>query len=345
MRQLLFVRSWHVLLAIVSILAGSFFASRASADTPVVTTTPVPEVTLAPPTTIPTVLPAATPTIIIPVKQEQSPPVVTVVAPPTEVPIPTLSVATPTVPVPTGTVAPAVPAVTPSPPDVPLPSPAQLEMNARLRWGDRVPASVRRWAFLIVPAAHRYHLDPNLIAAVMTMESNGDPLAWSSADARGLMQILHGPWDPGENVNEGARMLRHLLDEFGNLDMALAAYNAGEGAVLQYGGIPPYHETRDYVIVVHYLYDLFDHHHLSRTRTVRYKKTLTDLVHYKSQRAKVVHLAAIAHVRVSITDLDQCRHFSATCGTSASSSAQITDPFWPLTGQPDPLQTVSPPVP
>src|SRR5205085_12059626 len=130
--------------------------------------------------------------------------------------------------------------------------------NALLRWGDRIPASVRRWAYIVVPTARRYHLDPNLIAAVMTMESDGDPLAWNStSDARGLMQVLHGPWDPRANILEGTKMLAGFYEQFHDPILALAAYNAGPNAVLSYGGVPPYRETRDYVVVVSYLYDLY----------------------------------------------------------------------------------------
>lgn len=304
---------------------------------PILTTTPMSEPTVEGATSTP--FPVPTSTLSIPVKQEQSAPLATALPPPTEVTVPTLVVPTGTaLPTPGQTV--GVPA-SPGTPDAPLPSPRQLQIDARLRWGDRVPDSVRRWAFLIVPAAKKYGVDPDLVAAVMTMESNGDPLAWSSADARGLMQILHGPWDPKENIYQGTRLLRRLIDEFGSTDLALAAYNAGEGAVIQYHGIPPYQETRDYVIIVHYLYDLYHHHKLSTRRTAKYRKTLTDLRHFKNQKGKIAHLAAIARVKVDTAS--QCFHFSDACGRPAPSLYDTRDPFWPLPGVPDPLQRVEPP--
>lgn len=229
-----------------------------------------------------------------------------------------------------------------------LPSAAQLRESARLRWGNGIPATVKRWAFLIIPAARKYHIDPNLIAAVMTMESNGDPTAQSYADARGLMQILHGPWDPAANVDEGARELARYLGEFhGSVALALAAYNAGEGAVLQYGGVPPYRETQDYVVIVQYLYDLFSHHKLGQSRQHQYKSTLKDLQRFSDQRKKVPKLAHIARVGSSsgITEgfVASCRHFSRTCDLQHSNELFSTlDPFWPVAGPPDPLQKVDP---
>jgi hypothetical protein len=232
-----------------------------------------------------------------------------------------------------------------APPVELAPSPAQLELDARLRWGDTVPDSVRRWAFLIVPAARKYGLNPNLIAAVMTMESNGDPLAWNqSSDARGLMQVLHGPWDPKKNVFTGARMLAGFLAQFNDLTLALAAYDAGPNAVLAYGGVPPYRETQDYVIVVRYLYDLFSHHTLTARRRALYRATLRDLQHFADQRKKVPRLARIGRVPIdSGTEPDlSCRHFASACLKSPAPQPIFAthDPFWPLGSSPDPLQRV-----
>lgn len=222
---------------------------------------------------------------------------------------------------------------------VPLPSPAQLRENARLRWGSGVPASVRRWAFLIVPAARRYGLQPNLIAAVMTMESNGDPLALSGADARGLMQILHGPWDPKQNVNIGARMLAELHARFGRWKLALAAYNAGPNAVAAYGGIPPYRETRDYVIVVTYLWDLFSGQRLAPGRKAQYRSTLHDLSRFKSQRKKLKLLARAGQVAPDTTF--SCAGLACDLLNRPPKPAPL-DPFWPVAGLPDPLVRVDP---
>jgi hypothetical protein len=200
---------------------------------------------------------------------------------------------------------------------------------------------VHRWAFLIVPIAKHYHVDPNLVAAVMTLESNGDPLAQSPADARGLMQVLHGPWDPRLNVRVGVRMLAQLYAEFGDWTLAIAAYNAGPGAVVAAGGIPPYRETRDYVIVVTYLWDLYGHHHLTVARKRLFQTTLRDLGHFKNESKKVARIARIADVQAPNEALN-CLHHG--CPTSdAPQLFQTLDPFWPMGGAPDPLQRVVPP--
>ena len=110
---------------------------------------------------------------------------------------------------------------------------------------------------LIREAAARHGLPERLISVVIAVESGFNPRAVSRAGAGGLMQLMprtaatlgvRDVFDPAENVDGGARHLRALLDRLGNnLPLALAAYNAGEQAVAQHGGIPPYPETRDYV--------------------------------------------------------------------------------------------------
>ena len=122
------------------------------------------------------------------------------------------------------------------------------------------PGQVRLLSHLesvIQPAAAKYGLDPNLVAAVIWAESSGDPNAVSKKGAQGLMQLMPATarelgvgnvLDPEQNVDGGSHYLRRMLDEHdGDLSLALAAYNAGPEAVRKYGGVPPYRETRDYV--------------------------------------------------------------------------------------------------
>ncbi len=112
------------------------------------------------------------------------------------------------------------------------------------------------WEGLVARSSRLYGLDPRLIAAVIKVESNFENLAESSKGAQGLMQLMPetgealgvaDPFDPQANVDAGSRYLRQQLDRFGRLELALAAYNAGPGNVLRYGGIPPFPETQAYV--------------------------------------------------------------------------------------------------
>lgn len=119
-------------------------------------------------------------------------------------------------------------------------------------------------AELIEAFSAEHGLDSALIRAVIQAESNFNHRAISRKGAQGLMQLMPSTiwrhsvgdaYDPHENIGAGVRHLRQLLDQFqGDLRLALAAYNAGENAVLRYRGVPPYPETRDYVTKVLRLY-------------------------------------------------------------------------------------------
>ena len=128
--------------------------------------------------------------------------------------------------------------------------------RSRGRWSPRsrvAPPEVEAW---IREEARRTALDPDLLRAVIQVESDFDPRATSHKGAMGLMQLMpataatlavHDPYDPRQNIRGGADYLRRMLSRFGRTDLALAAYNAGPEAVARHGGIPPYDETRRYV--------------------------------------------------------------------------------------------------
>ncbi len=112
------------------------------------------------------------------------------------------------------------------------------------------------YAGLINAAAARTGVPGELLAAVARQESGFNPKAVSPAGAQGLMQLMPGtarglgvenPFDPAQAIDGAARLLKSLIDRFGQTDLALAAYNAGPGAVARYDGVPPYRETQNYV--------------------------------------------------------------------------------------------------
>ncbi len=118
-----------------------------------------------------------------------------------------------------------------------------------------VPAGVAQYSSLFAQNEQAYQLPAGLLAAVAQTESGGNAGAVSPAGAQGLMQLMPStasglgvnPWDPAQAVQGAAQLLSGYLRQFGSVPLALAAYNAGPGAVEQYGGIPPYRETQNYV--------------------------------------------------------------------------------------------------
>lgn len=151
--------------------------------------------------------------------------------------------------------------------------------SAYINYGPRLPAISRGWdgkkgwqdglnseaySELVQQAATEYQVDQALIRAIIHTESAFNPLAKSNKGAEGLMQLIPATQirfgvidaqDPEQNIMGGVRYLQYLLQLFDNdTVLASAAYNAGENAVLRYGGVPPYNETENYVARVDSLY-------------------------------------------------------------------------------------------
>jgi len=196
--------------------------------------------TLIPPATPPASTPASAPLLA-----EQTP---------TTTPIPVQPPAPETPPV--------QPANTPASPAPTAPAPQALQPPPRpsllhLLETHGIPAGP--FGDLIYEVAARYSLNPHLLAAIVRVESSFNPRALSRKGACGLMQLLPETarrfglrrkdlFDPTKNLEAGARYLKWLAGRFGEDPVrVLAAYNAGEGAVQRYGGVPPYKETRNYV--------------------------------------------------------------------------------------------------
>jgi soluble lytic murein transglycosylase-like protein len=116
---------------------------------------------------------------------------------------------------------------------------------------------LQRYAAIVKTASQTYGVDASLVHAVISAESNYNPNAVSRTGAQGIMQLMpdtakrygvQNSMDPSQNIHAGTKYLRDLLAMFkGKVELALAAYNAGENAVIRSGGIPPYAETRSYV--------------------------------------------------------------------------------------------------
>jgi Rod binding domain-containing protein len=119
-----------------------------------------------------------------------------------------------------------------------------------------MPRKFEPYEDIIREASEKYKINPEIIISVIEQESNADKKVVSSKGAKGLMQLIDSTaaemgvsdsFNPRQNIMGGTKYLRQQLDSFGDLDLALAAYNAGPGAVRKYHGIPPYKETQNYV--------------------------------------------------------------------------------------------------
>lgn len=131
----------------------------------------------------------------------------------------------------------------------------------------RTTQGERLFRSIIHTAALKYQIDPALVHAIILAESSYDPRAISKKGAKGLMQLMPSTaaalgvkdvFDPEHNVNGGVKYLRHLLDQFGgDLQLTVAAYNAGMRKVKKFNGVPPYKTTRSYVRKVFLYYRYF----------------------------------------------------------------------------------------
>jgi soluble lytic murein transglycosylase-like protein len=200
-----------------------------------------------------TTTPAATPAVppvnlqATPFQVEQPP------APATPVQASATPSAQPAPPAPSAASAPPAQPVAPPAPAAPAPKPSLLHLLE----SHNIPAGP--FGDLIYEVAARYSLNPHLLAAIVRVESSFNPRALSRKGACGLMQLLPETarrfglrrkdlFDPAKNLEAGARYVKWLAGRFGEDPVrVLAAYNAGEGAVQRYGGVPPYKETRNYV--------------------------------------------------------------------------------------------------
>jgi soluble lytic murein transglycosylase-like protein len=146
---------------------------------------------------------------------------------------------------------------------IPVAVPIAAAIEPTLAWDSKVPAGFLPF---IQEASETYQIPKALIHAVILVESNYNPRAYSSKGAQGLMQLMpatakrfgnSNSWDPRQNILTGSKYLRWLLDYFGDdLELTVAAYNAGEGAVMQAGRkIPKFSETERYVPKVLSIYN------------------------------------------------------------------------------------------
>jgi transglycosylase-like protein with SLT domain len=142
--------------------------------------------------------------------------------------------------------------------EVPYPEPPVVADQAAEQKPPADPGTLLRatpYGEIIAAMSEAHGVDPLLVRALIQVESNYKPAARSRKGAMGLMQLMpatlriynvRNPFDPRANIEAGVKHLRSLIDRFG-IELALAAYNAGEGAVAKFNDVPPYRETRNYV--------------------------------------------------------------------------------------------------
>lgn len=142
------------------------------------------------------------------------------------------------------------------PDEVPHPEPVAGEAAVEDEEGAQLIPDTTPYAEIIMAVSAAHGVDPMLVRAVIQVESGYRPRARSPKGAMGLMQLMpataraykvHNPYEPKANIEAGIKHLKGLIDKMGGVALALAAYNAGEGAVKKFNGIPPYRETRNYV--------------------------------------------------------------------------------------------------
>jgi soluble lytic murein transglycosylase-like protein len=148
----------------------------------------------------------------------------------------------------------------------PTPSSSSFSSVLDRAQGGAVPSEVAPYKSMIARSAARWGVDPALIQAVIQHESGGNANATSSAGAMGLMQLMPetaralgvtNPYDPAQSIDAGTHYLSTQLQRFGDVKLAIAAYDAGGAAVARYGGIPPYAETQASVPAIYALYQSY----------------------------------------------------------------------------------------